>query len=655
MSKKHKRSPARKAGRRIPTRLAEGLEDAGRLMQKNRWMEAHDLLTGLERQYPQNKAVLLRLLETRVNLRDARGYLETCQQLVRLQPDDPDLLLCLAGAYMAQMFPALARRTFRQVLERWPDHPKSAEARRFIAELEGGLEREFTSMGLAGHEGHELAVLHEETQDLLHRSKYAACRQRAEQLLQRRPQFAPAYNNMSLAYFYDGQIDQAISTTQRLLSFEPDNFHALANLTMFQCLSGRAEEARATAQRLGAVQTSNPAAWVKKAEAFSLLGDHQAVVDLVRAWQANPLAGSKFDEALLYHYGAAATLRLGNAADADRWWHRAVELQPSLSIARENLEDRRKPVEQRHGPWPFAMNQWLPKKTIDDLARHLAAAPRGAAATGPICGFLNEHPEVVALVPMFLDRGDPAAREMAVMLAKTAGTPEMLAALRDFVLSDRGPDQLRLNASEPLTGKGLLPAGPMRLWVKGEWREILLQGFEIHGEPSNELPPKIAELVETAIEALQRRDGVAAERLLQQARELAPDCPSVLNNLAMAYKLQGRSREAKELAREIYARFPDYLFGKVAMARIFIEEGELAKAREMIAPLQTGGRLHFTEFSALAGVQIQLCLAEGKKEGARSWVEMLERVYPKDPNLPYYRACLRGPGVLGSFRKWLGG
>jgi tetratricopeptide (TPR) repeat protein len=143
--------------------------------------------------------------------------------------------------------------------------------------------------------------------------------------------------------------------------------------------------------------------------------------------------------------------------------------------------------------------------------------------------------------------------------------------------------------------------------------------------------------------------------LLQQALQRAPDCPGVLNNLAMAYEIQGRSREAEELAREIHARFPDYLFGKVAMARILLRQGEMTKARELVAPLLTGRRLHFTEFSAIASVQIQLCLAEGKREGAQSWVQMLERSYPKDPNLPYYRACLRGPGLLGSFRKWLGG
>ena len=55
---------------------------------------------------------------------------------------------------------------------------------------------------------------------------------------------------------------------------------------------------------------------------------------------------------------------------------------------------------------------------------------------------------------------------------RMAETPELLSALRDFGLGQRGPDALRHEAAQAAGEAGLLPSGPVQFWAQGEWRDI---------------------------------------------------------------------------------------------------------------------------------------------------------------------------------------
>src|SRR5207244_3317702 len=103
--------------------------------------------------------------------------------------------------------------------------------------------------------------------------KYPQARQLGEKVLARKPDFAPALNNIGETWAREGKLDQAAAAAQGVLAFAPHNFHALSNATRYLALAGRTDEAREYAGRLRAVQSGSPDVWVKKAEAFSILGD----------------------------------------------------------------------------------------------------------------------------------------------------------------------------------------------------------------------------------------------------------------------------------------------------------------------------------------------------------------------------------------------
>ena len=52
------------------------------------------------------------------------------------------------------------------------------------------------------------------------------------------------------------------------------------------------------------------------------------------------------------------------------------------------------------------------------------------------------------------------------------------------------------------------------------------------------------------------------------------------------------------------------------MSRMYVDEGRLDKAEEMLRPLFSRRRLHITEFAALCMGQMNLLLARGQGEPA---------------------------------------
>jgi tetratricopeptide (TPR) repeat protein len=645
--RRQKLKRSKPTSRGIPGRLYDALSEAERLDRQGKWVEARELLEDLDRSYPDRAEVLAALVSVYYELGDLASQQHACQRLIRLRPDDPDVCLMLAGSCLTNVRPALALGNFRRFLRRWPNDVRAAEVRKTVAFLEEQMEEMLQDLGLCGEEGLQMAALHEEVLGCLEHGEYDLARQAAEQLLKQYPSFCPAINNLGEAHFREGRIEEALAAARRVLQQDPDNFHALANLARYLCLSGRAEEAQAWAQQLKSVESKSCDVWIKKAETFTCLGDHEEVLRVFAGAQQSRDCGTDPNEAMLSHLAAVAAMRLGREKEARTYWKRALKLEPGLDVAKDNLQDLKKPVGQRHGPWPFGLNQWIPRQLAGKLLSRLSRAEHRTgeqALARETRRFLQDHPLVTALLPVLLDRGDPEGRQFALRIAILAETPQTLAALRDFALSQRGPDQLRQQAAQALREAGMLPAGLVRLWIKGQWSDILLLSFEIHREPKRVHQPQVEDLAREAMAALENDDAQEAEHLLKQALDIEPDALDLLNNLAGAYRLQGRREDWKPLIREIHRRDPDYLFGRINMALYHLDEGNLQEARDMLTPLLSRPRFHLSEFVAMSQAQIELCQAEGHLDAARLWLKMWEDVDPDHPDLKH---CQRRLGVTG--------
>lgn len=623
--------------------LVAALYQADVFIERRQWARAREVLDALADAHPQSTEVFARMMHVSGAQNDVQAYLLAADRMIRLTPDDPDLVLALGDAYALNLRPALAMRQYQQFLKRWPSRADAPAVRRKADELLAAIQGAPVEMGIAGEaDWLDLMAMHEEVQIHTERGNLAESIAVGERLLKRTPNLAPLLNNLSLVYFSSGERPRAIELARRVLAIDGQNPHALANLTRFLFMEGQPDEADAIAAQLRALSAPLVAVAVKQAESLSFIGDDAGVLAAWRRaaraadWKHQPHA-----TAMLCHLAAVATMRQGDLPGARRLWRQALEIEPFFDLAQQNLEDLKRPQAEQNAPWPFPFSTWVSRAEIDAMIREVqqVAGANPDAGDEALARAIERRPALLTLLPALLDRGDPGAREFAVRTASAANTPALHAALHAFALGQRGSDQLRMQAAQAALRLGSLPAGPTRFWLKGAWSELLMLGFAITGEAQpNNLPAKAHDLLRRANDALNTGDPAKSERLLKKALEIAPHDLSLQNNLAATYTYQRRTEEAGALAEQIFAQDPDYLFGRTSLAMLRINQGRIDEADALLRPLMSRRQLHYSELAAMMNAEIELELARNNLAGAKGWLDMWQGVDPENPMVAHCRA-----------------
>ncbi|NET55131.1 MAG: tetratricopeptide repeat protein [Symploca sp. SIO2E6] len=614
------------------------------LMRHQEWSKALKQLQSLEERYPNHPKVLIHLADFCYEIDDTTGYQEASERLVQVDQDNPEAHLRLGEAYLGNVHPLLALRAFRHFLAQFPNHKQMEKVKKIVADLEARSDVIRANMGLEGENTLPLAILHEEATSCFEQGNFTKARQLEEQVLENRPNFTPALNNISLSYWREGNINEAIATANHVIDIDPHNFHAYSNLTRFLCLNGQLAEAIQTAQKLKAIDENVVDFWIKKAEAFSYIGDDQGIVNTFTTVEES--GDLDLAPPVFYHLVAAAQMRLGQEKKARQLWQQALETDPEFETAHENLDDLKQPISNRHAPWAFSVANWITQQAIEDLVE-ITEKPQGkgkkVSYADKIEQYLQKHPEIVTLVPLLLERGDPQGREFALSLAMMAETPAMLEALRNFALSNCGPDEMRQQAAQVASGAGLFPHGKVRMWLRSEWQEVMLMGMEINNEPSRSHQPEVEDLLMEAIDALKYGDPEEAEPLLKQALAIEPDAPDLMFNLANTYEQQKRDQEAYELIQLVHQQHPDYVFAQISLAKFHTKNKDYEAAEALLKPILQRKKFHFQEFALFCQTQIELCLAKKELKGARSWLGTWANVEPDEPAIAYWKRRLRDP------------
>ena len=639
----------------LPRRLREGLEEAETLLDRQHPNEALELLHELDKKYPRSPDVLGLMGNAHIDMQNQHGYLHVMRKMHDLNPNRAEVKLGLAGGYLSNGRLALALQTFRQFLKKWSNHERAMDVQETVAKLETGLADILSQLGLSIETGLEFAAKHEELQILMEAGELKRCKQLAKQLINQKPDFIPPLNNLSQVYWLDGDLPAAIETAHKILSIEPDNVHALSNLTRYLFMLGNIDESLGFAERLKESEANAADFWVKKTEALSFIGDNEGVLALLD--QAIRSGETAALTATVYHQCAVAAYRNGKETQARKHWQKALKLAPYFDLAIANLDELKKPLHLRLCPQAFSLEAWLPRGTIDKLTsvtEHAARKKDDQAFQNQINAYFDQHPELIQFVPAALKDGDALSRDLAIKLADMSAHPIVLTSLKEFALGQNGPDDLRLEAVQTLSKHGVFKSGStIEIWREGELRPIMTMGMQINYDSPEKSPlkPAVQRLMEKAIYALNEEDGELAEKHLRKAVEIQPDDPSIVNNLAYALSLQGKSDESDALADSIPEKFPDYFFGWIISARRAMNKDDLETAQKYIDKMMTRQELHVTEFSALCMCQIDFMIEDDKPEGALSWYEMWQQGYPDDPRLNDYEEKMEIVDIMAKAKK----
>jgi tetratricopeptide (TPR) repeat protein len=631
--------------------LDEELRRVQKHVRNEDWVSTCDILLPLSQQFPQNKRVWKFLCEASFEAGDLILYQKACKGLLDVNPNDDGTTYALAGAYLKNQHPMLALHTFRQALELNPNYEFAAECRDIVSTLEPIVQDLLDDFGMSHEQGFQILMRHELGQAYLEQGDFALARETEVDVLNLHPGFSAAHNNLSLIAWLENDTDSAVATAQAVLETEPDNTHALSNLIKFQVLVGNADAARPYGERLKAASNKAWDGWTKKIEGLSYLADDAGVVEVFQQALVNDTSSSP-QNALFYHWAAVAFARTGDTKCAIAQWKKAIKIAPNLGIAQQNLDDIQKSVGQRHGAWPFSWKEWLmPQSTLDMrkvLEQNLKSGKSGNLKLA-FEALLLDHPDMMNILPTILERGGPDGQEFVLSTAEQLETPELLAVIKDFALSQNGSDPLRNRAAVLVVKHKLLPKESVRFWIDGEWREIMVLAYEFYDEPLNSHSAQVNALLEKALHLLRtggQTQAKNAETLLIQALEREPDSPDLLNNLAVAYINQKREAEGFSLVREIASRFPDYVFAAASVAKLCMRDGDLETAETLLHPFISRDRFHFLEFRAFCDAYIELLVAQKKLDVARSWLNLWENADPDTSQLNFWKKRLG----LGKFK-----
>ncbi|NEO27160.1 MAG: tetratricopeptide repeat protein, partial [Kamptonema sp. SIO4C4] len=352
-----------------PSALKAALAKVEQQIDQGKIDAALETLVDLDQRYPDHSEILDLLAYLCLELEYWPKYQEVMERLVKLRPHDLTLWVALGRAYLQNQRLRLALDVFRQLRKQFPNDPHLPDIETTIAQLEKGIAEIADQLGIElDEQAYEVIRLHERTLSALEMSHFEDCRNYALQLLDLNPDFLPARNNLAMTYWMEHRIQEAIAITEKTLELDPHNIHALANLIQFHTLNGdrtTAQEYYDPLQAALSSQPQRPEMWLKAAESFSFLEVDAALLDLFQ--QAETAGILETVNPAFYHYVAVAQMNQGQEAVAKQLWETALEKDPNLDLAYDNLEDLKYPVGFRNCPWRFQLPQWITLATAQEL------------------------------------------------------------------------------------------------------------------------------------------------------------------------------------------------------------------------------------------------------------------------------------------------
>lgn len=618
--------------------LTTELAQAEALIRREQWTEAHSLLTRMQISHPDNLDVLAHLLEVYFELGQLHQYQATCEAFLALKPNDARVNFLLGYAYVLNYYPLLGVQQYRYAIDRWPEHTGSAEGREHLAMIEPTLSEVIEDMGLDYPEDWDIALLEERSRAYTETGQSAKAIETAKSLLQQRPGLIPGHNCLALAYMADDQYDDAIATLHTAIDSHPESILLRSTLIRFLCIRGNFSAAENHKAVLIDDSSTKLDELTHKAESLAYLDDMAAIVELLATVPPNPEKENRpVVSGLFHHLAAVALVRQGDPVAARQQWQLALELYPNMEVARENLDDFDMASTYKEGPWAFELNSWVENGAYQDL-RQVALAmtperdpqPELVAAVDTL---LADYPFISQLVPVWLKRGSPRARMLAMIIVKSRPDEAHLTAAQEFVSGKYGSDAQRYHMASYFAQQLTIE----KLWLHGDWQEHpLLANYEIVPEPAATQSPEAEDLLDKALKKIALESPKAAETAetyLKQALEIEPNNPVLLNNLALAYTHQERLAHSRQLTQQIIDDHPEDVDSRVAIAQVYLQEEQLEAAEAVMQELLQ--RRSFTEDNLVSVLltRSRLLMLQGKEEMAKLWFQEVLPLVKEHPLL----------------------
>jgi tetratricopeptide (TPR) repeat protein len=176
--------------------------------------------------------------------------------------------------------------------------------------------------------------------------------------------------------------------------------------------------------------------------------------------------------------------------------------------------------------------------------------------------------------------------------------------------------------------------------------------YEITEEPMPEpafqrLPEPVKDQLDTLYHDVLLKKPKEAIAILQPHIEQYPEEPQLYNYLHIAYQKLGDQDNTQRVLKETLARFPDYLFGRIAYATDCLQRGEPEKVPgifdgqyelKLLYPKRQC--FHISEVLGFCSVMAWYFHTQGESSRAATYYELMRQLDPKHRNTRFIERLL---------------
>ncbi|MBD1381465.1 tetratricopeptide repeat protein [Metabacillus arenae] len=171
----------------------------------------------------------------------------------------------------------------------------------------------------------DLIVKQDEAKSLLEKGKLDEAIEQLQKIIKEYPEFWSAYNNLSLAYFYLGDVEKAKDYLEIVLDRSPGNLHALCNLIVFYYYEKQDDKVDELTKNLSAVHPILFEHRYKLGATFALVGRYPQAYKWLKSLYRLGFEGDD----TFYYWLSHSAYYIGHEDFAKMLWNKVVELNPS--------------------------------------------------------------------------------------------------------------------------------------------------------------------------------------------------------------------------------------------------------------------------------------------------------------------------------------
>lgn len=138
-----------------------------------------------------------------------------------------------------------------------------------------------------------------------------------KKVIDERPMFWPAHNNLAIAYFSMGESEKSFSVLHQLLSKDPGNIHALCNLATFYYQLKDDSGYQDTLSLLDKLQPFFLDHRMKLGATYFFVGEYEKAYRWLKAAYKGAYGNQKF-----YYWLALSAFRIGRISEAIKFWEK---------------------------------------------------------------------------------------------------------------------------------------------------------------------------------------------------------------------------------------------------------------------------------------------------------------------------------------------